>query len=184
MTLADIDTGRTIGAAPSTAAFVRDQLARGVSAETLRRRLKIRPEHMLGLVARAGCAMPEYGEPGERPGPKPPAPPIAPEPEPASSITRGAILRAVCDAWEIEPARVLQPGKQSQRIARPRQALYMLLKRRLNLSFWGVARVMGLSSHCSVARGINRAVGLYEHDPDWRRRFDRAEAALKASANG
>ena len=40
-------------AATDTAAFVRAQLQRGVSIETLQRQLKIRPEHMLDLLSRA-----------------------------------------------------------------------------------------------------------------------------------
>jgi hypothetical protein len=43
------DTG-PIGAATDTAAFVRAQIANGVSVETLRKALRIRPEHMLDLL--------------------------------------------------------------------------------------------------------------------------------------
>lgn len=63
------DTGHRIHAAPSTAAFVRAQVANGVSVETLRRRLGIRPEHMLDMLTAEPIAAP-LPRPSPRPEPE------------------------------------------------------------------------------------------------------------------
>lgn len=76
------DTGHRIGAATDTAAFVRAQMAKGVSVETLRRRLGIRPEHMLELLAWA-------------PEPALPKVELAQKPKPAPTGGWGAVRTAV-----------------------------------------------------------------------------------------
>ena len=164
------DTGRTIGAAPSTAAFVRAQIANGVSVETLRRKLGIRPEHMIQIVPVA---------------PSPPvvrAPPVTPPPAPVpmpmlepqavdSNRERDTILKVVAAAWEVTPEELLSKGRE-RRLSNPRQAVYLLMMRRGN-TLRGICRAMGLADHSGLGRGVARAEQLYEIDRDWRRRFDR-----------
>lgn len=167
-----------IGAAPSTAAFVRAQMAKGVSAETLRRRLGIRPEFMIRLVPEAGA---------ERPQATPRPEPRAPTPEPEAAVESSdpqpwtqmnAILKAVGEVWDISPD-LLRGRDLSARCKRPRGAA-CLLARRLDppLSYPIIAAAMDRRDHATVMSVARVAQRFYERDADWRRRFDLAAGRL------
>jgi hypothetical protein len=158
-------------------------MARGVSAETLRRRLGIRAENMDHLIVAAGCLPADQESPKPRPAPvvqdQPPPIEVAPA---ASAITRDDILRAVADAWDTTPQRLLIQGAGPKTRLAPRKAVFLLMRRLMGMNYTAIAAALNMTHRSAVQRGAYAALGLYKFDADWRRRFDLAEAALRARA--
>ena len=91
------------------------------------------------------------------------------------------IIDAVSAAWGV-PVVDLRSKQQTQLISRPRFACFLLLKSRLKFSSPKIGRILGGRDHTTVLSGICRARDLYEHDADWRAKFDAAVAALDGGA--
>lgn len=124
--------------------------------------------------------IPDRSKPIPKPKPVSVVVPIL-EPEvPGLYRTRDVVLREVGNAWEVSPDDLLTKRK-AQRLAMPRQAVYLLMRRYSRLSLPAIARALGQGDHSGIVRGCRRARELYEHNRDWRRRFDEAEARLKES---
>jgi hypothetical protein len=192
------DTGHTIGAATDTAAFVREQMARGVSSETLRRRLGIRAEHMLGIVDGPAPAIPMRGPTSyevakgsgvarnfapsaanypARPRARVIAERVPKAPEGSPTVSVPVIIAAVCAAFDVQKADLLSP-RRGPTLTRPRHALYTLCRTHGGLSLPETAAAVG-RDHSSVSSGIGRAIKLMDGDPQWRERFIRAERLIK-----
>ncbi len=97
------------------------------------------------------------------------------EPNPAYSIK--AILAVICEAFSVTPAEMYGQYRP-QRIALPRFAFCKLLRDKRNLSFPGIARVLGRSDHTAWCHAYRRANGLLETDPQWAAAYRAAEQAL------
>tara|TARA_R110000868_G_scaffold411706_1_gene707786 strand:- start:20084 stop:20629 length:546 start_codon:yes stop_codon:yes gene_type:complete len=124
---------------------------------------------------------------GERTVEQPKAEPApAPAPNPAHRYLdryarpRGAAMRVislVAEAWDTLPY-VLTSRNQSNRAAYPRFACYWLMYARVNLSTNKIGHFIG-RDHTTILEGIKRAKHLFDHDPDWRRRYDAVVAKLE-----
>jgi len=91
------------------------------------------------------------------------------------------IIDAVSDVWGVSVVELHSNGK-IQRVGRPRFACFLLLRSRLQFSSPKIGRILGGRDHSTVLAGIRRARWLYEHDADWRAKFDAAVAALDGGA--
>lgn len=155
---------------------------RGWSEGMIARKLGLKDGHTgYGITRQDGQRQPVVVVPG--PPVAPPAPPTRElEPAPIVPVSLfNPILRAVGAAWDTTPEKLLSK-RRAQRLARPRQAMYLLMRRHTKLSLTGIARAMGFDDHSTLVRGLRRAAVLHEGDADWRRRFDIAEARLQSPA--
>lgn len=124
---------------------------------------------------------------GERTVAQPKADPIpAPAPKPAPKYLdryarpRGAamhVINLVAEAWETLPYVLTSPN-QSRRASYPRFACYWLMYSRVNLSTTKIGHFIR-RDHTTILEGIKRAKHLFDHDPDWRRRYDAVVAKLE-----
>lgn len=161
--------------------------ARGVPEQVIARKfLGLRDGQRAYGVQRSDSAAPAVVVvPGPKPRPvaakAPPAPiPVpAPAAAPVPSISVSDVLRAVSEAWGVSRDDILS-RRIGRRENRPRFAAYLLLRERMALSFPAIAHATCRRNHTSACSGVLRAIGLREHDPEWRERFERAEARLKA----
>ncbi|MGQ3297730.1 helix-turn-helix domain-containing protein [Reyranella sp.] len=96
-------------------------------------------------------------------------------------MTASAIIEAVSAVWGI-PVVDLHSPRCSKRISRPRFACFHLLRLMLKFSSPKIGRILGGRDHSTVLAGIDRAKDLYEHDADWRSKFDAVVAVLDGGA--
>jgi len=116
----------------------------------------------------------------EAPAPKPaPAPvPVVMQPTPRSVLS--PIVDAVAEAFGVKAYHLHSAGR-ARPYCRARFACYLLGTDRSKLSLNQIGKHIG-RDHTSVLHGIRRARWLYEHDADWRAKFDAAVAALDGGA--
>ena len=90
------------------------------------------------------------------------------------------IIDAVLAAWDISDFDLFSDGR-TKAVSFARFACYWLLSERLRYSRSKIGRTLR-RDHTSVISGIRRAREFYEHDADWRAKFDAAVAALDGGA--
>ena len=195
-----LDTGYRINAAPSTAAFVRDQLARGVSAETLRRRLGIRPQHMFDLLA-GGDPTPPLPRPvlatrrDVAPVPVKPTAPVrkpvdragyallqrarAKEHQAEAEALAARILPVVGSLFSIPWTWLIQPGG-GKGASVPRAMVYGLMaEMRPNLQQTAMGKAMSRKP-TSAHEGLLQCTTLRKLDREFADKFRRALDQLRA----
>jgi chromosomal replication initiation ATPase DnaA len=150
------------------AAFLRERTARVVAANPsqARRILGIRPEYVAPVRAAAPAGK-QIVVPNKEAVAKPPT----------TRTMANRIVVAVAEAWNTIPYVILSANR-GVRATRPRFACCRLLSTRLNLSTPKIGYVLG-RDHTTVMHGLSRAKDLYDHDPDWRARYDAVVAELE-----
>jgi len=114
----------------------------------------------------------------EAPAAKPAPAPVATLPVVPSRPKQ--IIDAVREAWGVSDFDLFSVGR-SKELSYARFACYWLLAERLGYSRNKIGRTMK-RDHSSVVSGIRRAREFYEHDADWRAKFDAVVAALDGGA--
>ena len=109
----------------------------------------------------------------ERPAPPPPPPVVIP-PTPRSLIS--PIVEAVAEVFDVTTYDLHSASRQKPH-CRARFACYMLASVGRKLSLTKIGKHIG-RDHTSVMHGVRRARDLYEHDADWRAKYDATVAAL------
>lgn len=107
-----------------------------------------------------------------QPPPNPPAPPTPPR------NMAAPIVDAVAAAFGVTVYNLHSPSRQKPHCL-ARFACFWLLTSRLKLSSPKIGRILGRRDHTTVLSGLRRARDLYEHDADWRAKYDAAVAALE-----
>lgn len=109
-------------------------------------------------------------------------PPVANLPKASplqSSVSVSDVLVAVCAEWGVDRQELL--GRcLARRLARPRHAAYLLLRRLTCLTSPAIAVVMCRADHTTILTGLRRALLLLADDADWRARYERASARCQA----
>lgn len=127
-------------------------------------------------VVSGPVAAPRRFRPVEAPAPKPAPAAVRPPPRTVLSV----IVDAVAEAFGVTSYHLYSPGR-AKPFCRARFACYLLASDRCRLSLNQIGKRIG-RDHTSVMHGIRRARRLYEHDADWRAKFDAAVAALDGGA--
>lgn len=109
------------------------------------------------------------------------SPPSPPAPPPAPRDVMTPILKAVAAAFCVTAGHIAS-ASQLRPHCRARFACYWLLKSRLQLSSPKIGRILGRRDHTTVLSGLRRARDLYEHDADWRAKYDAVVAVLDGGA--
>jgi len=113
--------------------------------------------------------------------PAPPTPAV--EPVVIQAIPRNILsnlVEAAAEAFGVT-AYQLYSARRHKPVCRARFACYWLAAVRHNLSLHQIGKPMR-KDHTSVLHGIRRARDLYEHDADWRAKYDAVVALLDGGA--
>ncbi len=108
-------------------------------------------------------------------------PPSPPAPPPAPRDVMTPILKAVAAAFYVTADHLVSDSRQRHH-CRARFACYLLASVRLKRSLNRIGTRLGTRDHTSVMSGVSRARWLYEHDADWRAKYDAAVAVLDGGA--
>ncbi len=100
----------------------------------------------------------------------------APPPPPRDVVA--FIVEAAAAAFGVTAGHIVS-ASQLRPHCRARIACYWLLKSRLKFSSPKIGRILGRRDHTTVLSGLRRARELYEHDADWRAKYDAVVAALE-----
>lgn len=111
----------------------------------------------------------------ERPAPPPPPAPVVIAPTPRSLIS--PIVEAVATAFDVTTHH-LHSASRRKPDCRARFACYLLASVRRKLSLNQIGKHIG-RDQTSVMHGLRRARWLYEHDADWRAKYDAVVAILE-----
>lgn len=106
-----------------------------------------------------------------------PAPPPPPPPPPPRNVIT-PIVEAVAAAFYVTADHIVSDSRQRHH-CRARFACYLLGSVCLKLSLNQIGKRLGKRDHTSVMHGLRRARELYEHDADWRAKYDAAVVALE-----
>lgn len=86
----------------------------------------------------------------------------------ASEIRTDNIIRDVCETYEIELAELMSDTRLRS-VVEPRQILFYILHKKLNLTSQKVAKMFG-KNHATVLHGANSIKGFMEYDDKLRKR--------------
>lgn len=109
------------------------------------------------------------------------SPPSPPAPPPAPRDVMTPILKAVAAAFCVTADHIVSDSRKRPH-CRARFACYLLGSVRLKLSLNRIGKRLGKRDHTSVMSGVSRARWLYDHDADWRAKYDAVVAALDGGA--
>lgn len=123
-------------------------------------------------------AAPRVFRVAERPAPPPPPAPVVIPPTPRSLIS--PIVEAVATAFGATAGHIVSASRRKPH-CRARFACYLLASVRCKLSLNQIGKRIG-RDHTSVMHGLRRARDLYDHDADWRAKYDAVVAALDGRA--
>ena len=85
------------------------------------------------------------------------------------------MIEAACDAYQIKPSDFRSRFRYTQ-FVRPRQAVcYVLRRKRKDLSFSQIARLVGRKDHSTIVHAIHQAEFLRGVDPKFSDLCDRLE---------
>lgn len=101
----------------------------------------------------------------------------APPPPPSRNVV-APIVDAVAAAFGVTACQ-LYSASQLRPHCRARFACFWMLKSRLKFSSTKIGKRVGGRDHTTVLNGLRRADELYEHDADWRAKYDAVVAALE-----
>ena len=122
--------------------------------------------------------------PFERPKPvvrrAAPVPVPSRPPPPPPSIGANDVLAAVGAVWGVTREDLLK-RYGPQRVSWARKAAYLLIKAHTPLSWDALAVAVCRRDRSIVIRNVRKASWRRERDPDWRKKYERAEAIIVMS---
>ncbi len=109
---------------------------------------------------------------------------LRPELPPGTLLfTPEAVRPAVAEAFQVDEARLLAPGRNRQ-VSEARDAAWWLLRRHSRAPLEELAKALGRNDHSTPLRGIQRCDERRAVDAWFRETTDRIERVLELKAKG